>query len=46
MRAREIMERERLRLIKDALLSLSPERKRAGSQDDPQRGWLLQGTNA
>jgi len=30
----------------DALLSLSRERKRAGSPDDPQRGWLLQGTNA
>ena len=37
---------ERLRLIKDALLSPSRERKRAGSPDDPQRGWLLQGTNA
>jgi len=37
---------QRLRLVKDALLSLSRERKRAGSPDDPQRGWLLQGTNA
>ena len=38
--------RERLRLIEDALLSLSRERKRAEPPDDPQRGWLLQGTNA
>jgi len=34
-----------LRLIKDALLSLSRERKRAGSPDDPPRGWLFQDTN-
>jgi len=32
--------------IQDAILSLSRERKRAGSPDDPLHGWLLQGTNA
>ena len=37
---------QRLRLIKEVLLSLSRERKRAGSPDDPQHGWLFQGTNA
>jgi len=30
----------------DDLISLSRETKRAGSPDDPQRGWLLRGTNA
>jgi len=36
----------------DSVLSKTPfflyaiERKRAGSPDDPQRGWLFQGTNA
>jgi len=37
---------QRLRLIKQVLLSLSRKRKRAGSPDDPQQGWLFQGTNA
>ena len=36
---------QRLHLFKDALLSLPRERKRAGSPDDPLRGWLLWGTN-